>query len=173
MPNFMVSPFDRPAARKIPPLNDQDSEGEGFALPTSAWAAMFRGARSQCPRCNGAKLFTRFLKPVATCPRCLQNWTHQQADDFPAYASILLTGHIMAPIMIALIQSTALSLAALAAIIVSSMLALMIGFLQPAKGAIIALQWWFGMHGFMKERPASNEEKAMRDHSGGNSKGLP
>lgn len=94
----------------------------------------------------------RFLKPVATCPHCLQDWTHQQADDFPAYVSILLTGHIMAPIIIALVQETALSLAGLAAIIVLLMLALMIGFIQPAKGAIIALQWWFGMHGFEKER---------------------
>ena len=77
-----------------------------------------------------------------------------QADDFPAYVTILLSGHIMAPIIIALVQETALSLAALAAIIVPLMLALMIVFIQPAKGAIIALQWWFGMHGFVKERPA-------------------
>lgn len=157
MPDFMVSPFDRPIARKNPPPpNDQDSEGEDLVLPASGWEAMFRGARGQCPRCNAAKLFHRFLKPIETCPRCRQDWTHQQADDFPAYVSILLTGHIMAPIIIALVQETALSLAALAAIIVLSMLALMIGLLQPAKGAIIALQWWFGMHGFEKERSESN-----------------
>ena len=163
MPNFMVSPFDRPITRKIPPVpNDQDPESDDFALPTSGWAAIFRGARGRCPRCNDAKLFIRFLKPVATCPLCLQDWTHQQADDFPAYVSILLTGHIMAPVIITLVQETALPLAALAAIIVLSMLALMIAFLQPAKGAIIALQWWLGMHGFEKERPApeaSNREE--------------
>jgi uncharacterized membrane protein YfcA len=39
-------------------------------------------------------------------------------------------------------------------------LALMIGLLQPAKGAIIALQWWFGMHGFVKERPAVIDSEA-------------
>src|SRR3546814_16996156 len=70
------------------------------------------GARGRRPRCNDAKLFHRFLKPMATCLRCRQDWTHQQADDFPAYVSILLTGHIMAPIIIALVQETALSLAA-------------------------------------------------------------
>ena len=155
MPDFMVSPFDRPITRKMPPpANDQDPESEGIALPASGWEAVFRGARSRCPRCSDAKLFTSFLKPIETCPRCLQDWTHQQADDFPAYVSILLTGHMMAPIIIALVQETALSLAVLAAIIVPLMLALMIVFIQPAKGAIIALQWWFGMHGFVKERPA-------------------
>ena len=153
MPDFMVSPFDRPITKRIPPPpNDQNVESEGFALPASGWESMLRGARSRCPRCHEAKLFARFLKPVASCPHCRQDWTHQQADDFPAYVSILLTGHIMAPIIIALVQETALSLAALAAIIVPLMLALMIGFIQPAKGAIIALQWWFGMHGFEKER---------------------
>jgi len=63
----------------------------------------------------------------------------------------------MAPVIIALVQETALPLPALAAIIVPLMLALMILFLQPAKGAIIALQWWFGMHGFEKERSTSKE----------------
>jgi len=156
MPDFMVSPFDRPDAENIPPPPN-DQECERMALPASGREAMFRGARGLCPRCSNAKLFPRFLKPVATCPHCRQDWTHQQADDFPAYVSILLTGHIMAPIIIALVQETALSLAALAAIIIVSMLTLMIGFLQPAKGAIIALQWWFGMHGFEKERSVSQE----------------
>src|SRR3546814_5546093 len=64
MPDFMVSPFDRPITRKIPPPNDQDPEGEDFALPSSGWEAMARGARGRCPRCNDAKLFHRFLKPV-------------------------------------------------------------------------------------------------------------
>ena len=33
--------------------------------------------------------------------------------------------------------------------------ALMLAFLQPAKGATIALQWWIGMHGFA---PGGREE---------------
>lgn len=158
MPDFIVSPFDRPVVRKIsPPSTDQNSLRDDVSLPTSAWDAMSRGLRGRCPRCGDTKFFPRFLKPLATCPRCGQDWTHQQADDFPAYISILLTGHIMAPVMIALIRDTVLSLAALAAIIVSLMLALMIGLLQPAKGAVIAMQWWLGMHGFVRERRISKE----------------
>lgn len=155
MPDFMQTPFDRPIVRKAPlPSTDHIPEDACPALPATGREAIVRGILGRCPRCNDAKLFIRFLKPVANCPRCAQDWTRQQADDFPAYVSIFLTGHIMAPVIIALVQETALSLAALAAIIVPLMLALMIAFLQPAKGAIIALQWWFGMHGFQKERPA-------------------
>lgn len=72
----------------------------------------------------------------------------RRADDFPAYVSIFLTGHLMAPIIIALVNAHWLSTAALAAVVITLSLALLFVTLQPAKGAIIALQWWFGMHGF-------------------------
>jgi len=35
--------------------------------------------------------------------------------------------------------------------------AMMLGMLQPTKGAVIAAQWWHGLHGFRKERPAGRE----------------
>ncbi|WP_341785919.1 DUF983 domain-containing protein [Sphingobium vermicomposti] len=94
----------------------------------------------------------RFLKPVRQCPHCHQDWTPQQADDFPAYVSILITGHLMAPVIIALVRDTQLPLGALVAIVLPLAIILMIALLQPAKGAIIAVQWWFGMHGFTRER---------------------
>ncbi|WP_428981682.1 DUF983 domain-containing protein [Novosphingobium album (ex Liu et al. 2023)] len=136
------------------PIQEADTPMGPPALPSSGLEAMVRGARGRCPRCKEAKLFLRFLKPRAHCPRCGQDWTHQQADDFPAYVSILITGHLMAPLIIALVRDAGLSVAAMVAIIVPLAMALMIGLLQPAKGAIIALQWWFGMHGFVRERPA-------------------
>src|SRR3546814_5411810 len=65
MPDFMVSPFDRPITRTIPqPANDVESAREDIALPASGRKAMIRGARGRCPRCNEAKLFVRFLKPM-------------------------------------------------------------------------------------------------------------
>lgn len=76
----------------------------------------------------------------------------QQADDFPAYASIFITGHLMAPIIIALVSSDVLSTAWIGGLVVALSLACLLATLQPAKGAIIALQWWFGMHGFVRER---------------------
>lgn len=99
-------------------------------------------------------MFHRFLKPVLLCMSCGQDWSHQQADDFPAYVSIFLTGHILAPIIIALVKDADLSAGTLAAIIMPVAIVMMIALLQPAKGAIIAIQWWFGMHGFKRERPS-------------------
>lgn len=122
-------------------------------LPGSAWIALGRGLRGHCPRCGAGGLFRRWLKPHAACPACGVDWSPQQADDFPAYISILLTGHLLAPVIIALVVDWDLGPVALAAILLPLTVILMLGLLQPAKGAVIALQWWHGLHGFRKERP--------------------
>lgn len=121
-------------------------------LPLSFREAAWRGIRGKCPRCGEGALFARWLKPHGYCPACAQDWSHQRADDFPAYISILLTGHLLAPFIIALVADFALGAGALIAIIVPTALVLMLGLLQPAKGAVIAAQWWHGLHGFVRER---------------------
>ncbi len=108
---------------------------------------------SRCPRCDGAKLFRKWLKPVDRCRACGQDWSIAQADDIPAYLVILVTGHLLAPLMIFLILEAEVSAIVAAGIIISLATAMVIGGIQPAKGAVIALQWWLGMMGFQRERP--------------------
>jgi uncharacterized protein (DUF983 family) len=117
-------------------------------LPRTLWAAMRRGIGGKCPRCGGAHLFAKFLKPVERCPSCGQDWTLHTADDFPPYVAIIVTGHVMAPIMILLGSSTYLPTWALVAIALAIAVTMLMTLLQPAKGGIIALQWWMGMSGF-------------------------
>ena len=142
----------------LPPL----PIGPTAHLPASVWQAIWRGVRSRCPRCGDAHLFARFLKPMPFCPACAQNWTHQRADDFPAYISMLVTGHLLAPLIIWLELAFAPPVAVLAAIVVSLAMIMMLALLQPAKGAVIAVQWWSGMHGFVRERPI---EAALQPNS--------
>lgn len=113
---------------------------------------MGRGLMARCPRCGEARLFRRWLRPHDACPRCAVDWTPQTADDFPAYISILLTGHLLAPVIIALVTEWDLGPGLLAAIILPLAAVLMLGLLQPAKGVVIALQWWHGLNGFRRER---------------------
>jgi uncharacterized protein (DUF983 family) len=133
------------------------------SLPGSGVQAALRGARNRCPSCGEGALFGRFLKPIAKCESCGQDWTHQQADDFPAYLAILVTGHVLAPLIIALVNYTDLPVWGLMVIIVSLALISMLAMLQPAKGAIIAVQWWLGMHGFVKPARAGADPKADAD----------
>lgn len=122
------------------------------ALPPSFGAALLRGARCRCPRCGEGRLFRAWLKPVDTCPVCALDISGQRADDFPAYVSIFVTGHLLAPVLIMLVSDFALSTMAIIAIILPLAVIFMLLTLQPAKGGVIALQWWHGMHGFRRER---------------------
>ena len=122
------------------------------AFPHSLPQAALRGARGTCPRCGGARLFFRWLRPVGRCGGCGQDWTLHVADDFPPYVSIFVTGHLMAPLLIWLVLEQHFSTLGAAAVIVPFSIIVMLGVLQPAKGAIIALQWWLGMAGFVRER---------------------
>ncbi|MFM5917712.1 MAG: DUF983 domain-containing protein [Novosphingobium sp.] len=124
-------------------------------LPRSLSDAILRGIRCRCPRCGEAKLFRKFLKPVDFCPQCHQDWTHQRADDMPPYISILITGHVLAPVIIYFGAFSDISMGAALAICLALATVMMIGLLQPAKGGTIALQWWHGMHGFA---PSGKEE---------------
>jgi len=157
MPDFMVSPFDNMGVDPDRVSTSEPVLTEALALPVTGWEATMRGLRGRCPRCGDEKLFSRFLKPVPHCARCGQDWSHQQTDDFPAYVSIFLTGHLLAPVIIALAHDAQLSVPMLLAIIMPLSLTLMIGLLQPAKGGIMALQWWLGIHGFQRERPETTE----------------
>lgn len=121
-------------------------------LPASGRGALLRGIRGRCPRCAAAGLFRQWLKPHDHCPACRIDWTPQRADDFPAYISILLTGHLLAPLIIALVVHWDLGPGPLAAVILPLTVLLMLGLLQPAKGGVIALQWWHGLNGFARER---------------------
>jgi len=110
--------------------------------------ALLRGSKGRCPACGEAALFGRFLKPVSHCPACGQQWHHQRADDLPAYLVILVLGHLLAPLIVvttlsfdppAWVEMTAWPAFALVAALLM---------IQPAKGAVIALQWARRMHGF-------------------------
>jgi uncharacterized protein (DUF983 family) len=121
-------------------------------IPATFAQALLRGVRGRCPRCDEGRLFFKWLKPLERCPVCTLDLTPQRADDFPAYIAMIVTGHLMAPLIIALSGDWELGPITAMAILIPLAMAMMLGMLQPAKGGVIAVQWWYGMHGFVKER---------------------
>ena len=126
-----------------------------MTLPATYGQAALRGARCRCPRCGEGRLFRKWLKPLERCPACMLDLTPQRADDFPAYIAMIVTAHLMAPVIIMLSKDFAMGVLGMFAIVVPLALVMMLAMLQPAKGGVIATQWWFGMHGFVKERLAA------------------
>jgi uncharacterized protein (DUF983 family) len=126
-------------------------------LPQGWLAALVRGARGNCPRCGEAALFRAWLKPVDRCAHCKQDWSVQQADDFPAYIGIFVVGHLLAPVVIAMISGGVSAWVALAILLPVAVLMLLV-MLQPTKGAVIAFLWWHGIGAFTQERRQDTPE---------------
>ncbi|GGD87331.1 hypothetical protein GCM10011515_03570 [Tsuneonella deserti] len=124
-------------------------------LPATFLQAARRAAAGRCPRCGCAELFRKWLKPVERCRACGQDWSLARADDIPAYIAILLTGHILAPLIIYLAGDLEMRPLVAGALVLPLATAMVIAGLQPIKGAVIAMQWWLGMQGFHKERRGS------------------
>ncbi len=116
--------------------------------PRDTRKAMTWGFKGRCPACGHAPLFGRFLKPVPICDACGQDWSHQCADDFPAYIVILLLGHLIVPLVIEVNHWFAPSVTAQMILWPSLTAVLALLLLQPVKGAVIGLQWAKYMHGF-------------------------
>lgn len=110
--------------------------------------ALRLGWRRRCPRCGAGPLLKSYLKVRDHCPVCGEALHHQRADDGPAYITILLVGHLMAP----LLHVTVFRLQpdpVLTAIAFSvGCLALSLFLLPRIKGAMVGFQWAKRMGGF-------------------------
>ena len=93
-------------------------------------------------------MFRAFLKVADACPACGEELHHQRADDAPAYFVILIVGHIVVPLALAVETGFAPPMWVHWSLWIPMTLGLAVGFLQPVKGAIVALQWAYRMHGF-------------------------
>ncbi len=112
------------------------------------WQSVKRGFTCRCPHCGEGNLFRAWLKPVDTCAVCGEDLSHQRADDFPPYITMVLTGHILVPLMLATQMLTDLSVTTYLAIFLPVTVVAVFGLIQPVKGAVIGLQWALRMHGF-------------------------
>ena len=110
--------------------------------------ALLKGLRQRCPKCGDGHLLHSYLKVVDQCSECGEDYTHQRADDGPAYLTILVVGHVIIFFLTTMWEYMrpsplflAVSMCALATVV-----ALLV--LPRFKGMIVAWQWAKRMHGF-------------------------
>jgi len=61
--------------------------------------AIGRGLLGRCPACGKTHIFNGFLRVVDACTNCGAPLGLARADDAPPYFTILITGHIVVPLM--------------------------------------------------------------------------
>ncbi len=64
------------------------------------WLAIRRGLALRCPACGKGRLLKGYLTPAEACTECGERTGDIRADDGPAWATILLVGHIVSPMFV-------------------------------------------------------------------------
>lgn len=110
--------------------------------------AMWRGFRRRCPNCGEGHLFAGYLKVADQCPACGEELHHHRADDGPAYLTILVVGHLMAPLIHIVFVHFRPEPWIMALGFTAGCVALSLYLLPRLKGFVVAIQWAKFMHGF-------------------------
>ncbi len=116
--------------------------------PRDLRRALRHGWSRRCVACGAAPLMERYLDVRPTCPACGTELHHHRADDGPAWATILITGHLLAPLMLIVFITFRPEGWQMALGFSAVFVALSLFLLPRLKGAFVAVQWAKRMHGF-------------------------
>lgn len=140
--------------RETPPPTPPAPAATPRRWPHGIFGAIGRGLRGKCPACGEGRLFRAYLKVADTCPACGEELHHHRADDFPAYLVIIITGHILVPIVLAVETEIVPPIWVSVALWLTLAFVMALALLQPVKGAVVAIQWFGGLHGFEAAKKA-------------------
>ena len=110
--------------------------------------ALIRGWKGVCPNCGSGPILKGYLTVHKNCAVRSEELHHHRADDGPAYVTILISGHILAPLMMMAFELFRPDPFVLGLVFCLFFVALALFLLPRIKGAFIGLQWAKRMHGF-------------------------
>lgn len=110
--------------------------------------ALRHGWALRCPACGEGRMLSGYLKVRDACPACGEDLHHQRADDGPSYLTILLVGHLLAPLMLWSYTVFRPEPWVLTSAFVGASVLLSVWLLPRMKGLMVAFQWARRMHGF-------------------------
>ena len=131
--------------------------------PRDLVQSLKRGAMLRCPNCGIGKIFARYLKVTPQCQHCGEELHHHRADDAPPYFTILLLGHIIIPLVLAVEMTFRPALWIHAALWFPLTVGAAMAALPHIKGALVSHQWALYMHGF---DPNDREPNTAAQYSG-------
>ena len=131
------------------PLAASLATAQGRAIgERSILSSLLRGAQFRCPACGKGAMFRRYLKVADHCPECGEALHHHRADDAPPYFTIVIVGHIVVGLVLAVEVAYRPPLWLHAALWLPLTVLLSLAVLPIMKGALVSLQWALLMHGF-------------------------
>ncbi|MBY0407000.1 MAG: DUF983 domain-containing protein [Rickettsiales bacterium] len=114
------------------------------ALLPDFWLTVLRTMLGRCPNCGEGWLFVSYLKPVPRCSVCGEALGHIRADDGPAWLTILLVGHILAPLLLEVVPRLSWPDWMIVSGVMVFALVITLCILPRAKGFFIGIIWRSG-----------------------------
>lgn len=114
---------------------------EASLPPRDMMLAARRGLSGRCPSCGQGKLFRAYLKPVAACSACGEDISHIQADDGPAWLTVLIVGHLIVAAVLMIDGWAGWPMWASMVFYPALALAMILTLLPYAKGVFIGAIW--------------------------------
>lgn len=100
-----------------------------------------RAFLGRCPNCGRGPLYARYLKLVESCSACVEPLGHIRADDGPAWLTMLVVGHVLAPVLLTVVPDSRWPDWALMTVWLMVALLLALAVLPRAKGLFVAIIW--------------------------------
>lgn len=125
--------------------------------------AVWRGWRRRCPACGTGPMMKGYLKVRDTCTVCGEELHHHRADDGPAYLTILVVGHLMAPALGAAWIAFRPNPMVLSSVFAIGTVALSLWLLPRFKGLMVGFQWAKRMNGFAADGETDGLEFGTED----------
>ncbi|MEQ1930512.1 MAG: DUF983 domain-containing protein [Parvularculaceae bacterium] len=132
---------DATSAPETEPSQMSASSGVSANRPNRR-TAYGRALRLSCPNCGRGKILHSYLKPVAACGICGEPYGHIRSDDAAPWLTILLVGHILVPVMVAVESTDRWPQGFSVAFWPIAAAALMAFILPRAKSLIMAVIWF-------------------------------
>jgi len=110
--------------------------------------SVLRGWARRCPNCGKAPLLEGYLKVRDHCGNCGEAFHHHRADDMPAWATILIVGHLLAGSILTAEQTWQPPIWVHFTLWPALGAAISLFLLPRLKGAVVGMQWANRMHGF-------------------------
>ena len=109
--------------------------------------SLLRGLLRRCPNCGVGTVLEGYLRVRDHCPHCAEPLGHIRADDGPAYFTMLISGHVVVPLVLVVEQTWQPPMAPLMIGAVAGMSLLIWRLLPRIKGAVLGLMWALRLKG--------------------------
>lgn len=102
---------------------------------------LLSGIFKKCPKCGNGKVFSGYLKIIKNCKNCNEDLSIYRTDDFGPWLSIILGGHIIVPLVLAVEQKFAPEMWIQTVVWIPLTLIIVLLLLPISKSICLAILW--------------------------------